>query len=85
MPSTNHSGSILSITEPQRDRQFAGREGGTVFAAPKHRLKERVRLIHVNLPITNKISEAKGNKRVGGMFLRCQDKMVNQHQGYENE
>jgi hypothetical protein len=83
MPTTNHSGSVLSITEPQRGRRFAGRESGTVLAASKRRLKERIGLAHGNKPIAGKKSEAKGNKCVGGMCLRCHDKMVNQHRGYD--
>ena len=35
------------------------------------------------LPIAAKRSEAKGNKCVGGMCLRCHHKMVNQHRGYD--
>jgi hypothetical protein len=69
----------------QRGGRFAGREGGTVFTASKRRLKERVGLMHGKLPIADKKSEAKGNKCVGGMCLRCHDKMVNQHRGYEKE
>jgi hypothetical protein len=69
----------------QRGRRFAGREGGTVLAASKRRLKERIGLRHGNLPIAGKKSEAKGNKCVGGMFLRCHDKNGLSAPGYEKE
>jgi hypothetical protein len=82
---TNHSGSVLSTTEPQRSRRFAGREGGTVLAASKRRLKERSGLVHGNLPIAGKKGETKGNKCVGGMFLRCHDKNGYSAPGYEKE
>jgi hypothetical protein len=72
MPTTNHSGSVLSITEQWR-QAICGPGGGTVLAASKRPSKERIGLIPGNLPITDKKSEAKGNKCVGGMCLRCHD------------
>jgi hypothetical protein len=85
MPTTNHSGGVLSITEPQHSGRFSGWEDGTVLASSRRRSQEQAGQMHGNPPIAGKKSEAKGNKCVGGKFLRCYDKMVNQHRGYEDE
>jgi|GEM_PF-3290859 hypothetical protein len=66
---------VTILTDSTATRQAICRSGrrNPFLLQPKRRLKERIGLRHGNLPVADKKSEAKGNKCVGGMCLRCHD------------